>query len=168
MATPGVTLVDSNGNSFTFAGGFPVVPVGTPANPIAYVFPGDGNGGSYSYTGVTYALAFNGTSWDRIRKDSYANGPLWTTTGGSAYATVASAATANAVKTGAGRLIRAIVTATGTGVATFYDGLTATGNVIGAIAASAGLGAYTFDIPFTTGLTVVSATSGPALTFTYY
>lgn len=87
---------------------------------------------------------------------------------GNAYTAVAAATTSAGIKTGAGRLAKVIVTATGTGTATVYDNTSASGTVILAIPASAAVGTiYDVQVPFVTGLSVVSATSGPALIVTW-
>jgi len=70
---------------------------------------------------------------------------------------------------GPGILCQAIVTATGTGTATFYDNPSAaSGNIIFVIPASAALGTvYSIRMPVATGIFCVSATSGPALAISY-
>jgi hypothetical protein len=131
--------------------------------------PGDGQFPPNGLAAYTFGQAFNGATWDRIYKDIYGAGPTWTTTGGKVYAAIAAAATVNAIKSGAGRLCKLLVTATGTGVFTAYDGLTAAGPVIGCFPASAPVGSLLdLQMPFVSGLTCVSAASGPAVTASYY
>ncbi len=130
---------------------------------------GDNQAAKLSIWADSVSYAWNGSASDRIRKDSYAAGPLWTTTGGGTTVAVASAATSNAIKSGVGRLAKLLVTVTGTGAFTCYDGLTATGTVVGVIAASAPAGTVVdLQMPLATGLSCVSAASGPAVTVSYW
>jgi hypothetical protein len=86
-------------------------------------------------------------------------------------ATLASATTANAIATGPGYLSSIVVTTVGTtGTVTCYDGLTATGTVIGGLTANNGttlLYTQNVNAAFSTGLSCVSATAGPAVTIGY-
>ena len=84
-----------------------------------------------------------------------------------AYANCPSAAT-TVVKNIAGRCCRVIVLATGTGIATIYDNTAGSGQAVVQVPASAPLGLFgEFQIPCKTGITVVSAASGPVLLVTY-
>lgn len=69
-----------------------------------------------------------------------------------------STSTTTLVKTGAGRLHRITIGALGTVASsvTVYDALTATGTAIAVINSLTLYGTFTYELPFTTGLTVVT------------
>ncbi len=70
--------------------------------------------------------------------------------------------------TGAARLLRIIVQATGTGIANIYDNTASTGTPIFSTPASPPIGTiYELGIPCTTGLRVDVAAAGPQLTVIY-
>ena len=83
---------------------------------------------------------------------------LWTSAGGSATTSIASAAANTVVKASAGRLCRALVTTAGagTGNVLIYDNAsTNSGTVIGIIPATIAIGTYyTFDMQAANGITV--------------
>jgi hypothetical protein len=82
----------------------------------------------------------------------------------------APSATSTVIKGGGpGILSQVIVTATGTGTATFYDNASAaSGNVIFVVPASAAVGTiYQVRMPVQNGIFCVSATSGPVLAVSY-
>jgi len=110
-----------------------------------------------------------GGNWDPCRKDPYAAGPLWTTTGGSTTASVPSNAT-TVVKASAGRLARILVTTLGAGTLTCYDNATTgAGTIIGNVAASAAVGTVEpLDMPAANGITCVSSATGPVATVSFY
>lgn len=97
---------------------------------------------------------------------------LWVGNGGSATASIASAAANTVVKASAGRLCRALVTTagSGTGNVLIYDNATTdSGTVIGIIPATIAIGTYyTFDLPAANGITVKNVASGPVLTVSYF
>lgn len=142
---------------------------------VNFYFPSNGDGiasaSSSSYGFVVSNLAFNGTSSDRIRKDIYASGPLWTTTGGSGTSTIAAGTVGvTVVKNSAGRLVKIMVTAVGAAELDCYDNASAAaGTKIGVIAASAAIGTVaTFDMPAANGITCSGSASNPAVTISYY
>ncbi len=122
-------------------------------------------------------FSFNGTGWDRNRKDTYAAGPQWFTTGGSTKTTIAAAtAGPTVIKATAGRLSSFLITTAGTtGTETFYDNASAcSGTIIGianGTTAQAGAIAGYFqliDLVATNGITACGGTLSPALTVGYY
>ena len=129
-------------------------------------------------TGTSECAAFNGTTWDRCRKDTYAAGPQWMTAGGSTTATVAAASAGpNVIKASAGRLARAVITTAGTtGTVIFYDNASAcSGTIIGEIAGTtalagnvAGSAPMQFDMPAVNGITECGGTGSAAVTLSYY
>jgi hypothetical protein len=60
------------------------------------------------------------------------------------------------VKTGGGRLIRVSITETAAGTITIYDNTAGSGTVLAAFKASVVEGTYEFNLPFATGLTIVT------------
>ena len=140
---------------------------GTPIQSMFLL--GDGNGGANTGLAVgAQCFAFNGSTEDRCRKDTYAAGPNWTTNGGSLDTPIATNTTTT-IKTGAGRLAKILVTSTGTGTGNCYNNTSAGGTIIAAIPASAAVGTvYDLQMPYTTGLTCISATSGPGFTVSYW
>ena len=122
-----------------------------------------------------FGFAYNNTGWDRIRKDSYANGPLWVSTGGSATTSIATN-TNLSIKSSAGRLVSYLVTTTGTSTAiTFYDNSgsscsSPTGNIIGYISGTATVGTTgTFNMmPAANGILACDGTGSPVVTVSYY
>lgn len=94
-------------------------------------------------------------------------GNLFASLGGNTKGTAASNATTTLL-TGAGQGGYALVTTLGTGIATIYDNTAGSGTVVAVVAASAAAGTLIpIPFPLSTGLTVVSAASGPALTVTW-
>jgi hypothetical protein len=120
----------------------------------------------------SFLEAFNGTNWDRVRKDSYANGPQWTTSGGGSTKVVAAAAGTTVVKASAGRLCKVLVTGgTISAALTFYDNATTTtGNVVGIIPATAAVTGipFIFDWPCANGITGDFLTGSPAVSISYW
>jgi hypothetical protein len=81
-----------------------------------------------------------------------------------------STATTTLVKTGAGRLNSITVNSLGTvaSTVTVYDAVTATGTPIAVINSLTLSGAFVYNVPFTTGLTIVTTGSvAPNLTVAY-
>jgi hypothetical protein len=143
--------------------------------------PSQGSGVLESLFTTSYLLASDNSSasqFDPVRKDTYANGPLWVTTGGSATATVAAASAGpNVIKAAAGRLARVIITTAGTtGTDIFYDNASAcSGTIIGEIAGTtasainvAGGVPFQLDMPAANGITECGGTGSAAVTVSYY
>jgi hypothetical protein len=139
------------------------------------------NGGVYNSDGlapsalgtlwtVAEATAYNGTSIDRVRKDTYTAGPIWTTEGGSATHTVATGAGNTVVKNSAGRLAGLLVTAGGSAAVTCYDNATTnSGTVIGITPAVTTTGTYyPSGAAAANGITCAGAASSAAVTALYY
>lgn len=103
-------------------------------------------------------------------RGSQPGGEKWVTAGGAQTAVVPAGVGTVAIKAQGGRLCRVLVTATGTGVCTFYDNASgASGTVIGVVPASAAVGTvYQFDMPAANGIFASNAASGPALTVSYF
>jgi hypothetical protein len=135
---------------------------GTGADAIANTAMGAMNVSGFGYT-------FNGTTWDRNRKDTYAAGPLWMTTGGALTASAPTNAT-TVIKASPGRLATLLVTTLGTGTFQCFDNAsTGSGTIIGDFGASAAVGSVqTLNMPAANGITCVSAVSGPVVTVAYY
>jgi hypothetical protein len=116
-----------------------------------------------------FLMGFNGTTWDRTRKDTSANGPLWMTTGGSTTVSVPSNAT-TVVKGSAGRLVAVLITTLGAGTLVCFDNATTgTGTVIADFGASAAVGTIqTLNMPAANGITCVSSATGPVATVSFY
>jgi hypothetical protein len=94
-------------------------------------------------------------------------GNLFASLGGNTKGTAASNATTTLL-TGTGQGGYALVTTTGSGIATIYDNTAGSGTVVAVVAANATAGTLIpIPFPLSTGLTVVSAASGPALTVTW-
>ncbi len=132
--------------------------------------PADGTSNTTSVLGTqAFVMCYNGTTWDRCRKDSYAAGPVWVTTGGSTTVNVPTNAT-TVVKASAGRLARILVTTLGAGTLNCYDNAsTGSGTVIGTVAASAAIGTVEqIDMPAANGITCVSSATGPVATVSFY
>lgn len=127
---------------------------------------------------LSYNLAFNGTTWDRLRKDTYAVGPLFVATGGSTTNVAITAGVAGpvVVKGSAGRIMRALITTAGTtGNVTIFDNASAcSGSVIGVIPgttadATAAVGkSYDIEMPAAAGITACGAAGSPAATVSFY
>lgn len=93
---------------------------------------------------------------------------LLTEFGGTAYKNCA-AATAVSVKSGAGRLCKVIVLATGTAAVSIYDNTAASGTVVFTVPANAAAGTiYDLYVPTTLGIYVGGTTNTPQLLTTYY
>jgi hypothetical protein len=90
---------------------------------------------------------------------------------GTATATVATGAANTIVSASPGRLVRALVTAAGTGsnnVLIYDNATTNSGTVIGIIPATVAIGTmYTFEMPCANGIVVTNVLNGPALTISY-
>lgn len=86
-----------------------------------------------------------------------------------ATAPVAAAAGVVVVKAQPGRLAQVVVTASGTGVVTFYDNASAaSGTVLFVVPASAPVGTtYTVNMPAVNGITANAAASSSAVTVLY-
>ena len=125
---------------------------------------------------TSFCAAYNGSAFDRCRKDAYAAGPLWVTTGGSATASVPAGAGTTVVKASPGRISRGLVTASGTtGTLTCYDNAsTGSGTVIAIFPGTTSVAtevtgtSQQFDTPAANGITCVGATNSPAVTISYY
>ncbi len=128
---------------------------------------GTGFNGMFS---LPFNLAYNGSSWDRIRKDSYANGPLWMTSGGGTLTATAAAAGTTPIKASAGRLCKVLVTTLGTAQLTFYNNASAaSGTIIGIVPANTALGTIiVFDMPASLGITGDYLTNSPATTTAFW
>jgi hypothetical protein len=128
--------------------------------------------------GRSFNYAFNGTTWDRLHKDTYAAGPIWAAEGGSTTTTIAAAtAGPTVIKGSAGRLSTVVITTAGTATAvTFYDNASAcSGTIIGIIpttatlsAAVAGAPPYVFNMPAANGITACGGTTSAAVTVSYW
>ena len=94
-----------------------------------------------------------------------------TSPGGTTTTAIAAAATNTVVKSGAGRLCRVLVTASGTAALTFYDNATGgstSGNILGVIPANAGTGSvYDFQFLASTGIQAPGGANTPAVTVGY-
>jgi hypothetical protein len=143
-------------------------------------FSADGQSlGAVNNVGVTASEAlYNGSTWDRMRKDTYAAGPAWVTTGGgsTSFAITAGLAGPTVIKASAGRLVSFLITTAGTtGTETFYDNASAcSGNVIGIAngttsqaTAIAGF-QQALNYTATAGITACGGTGSPALTVGYF
>lgn len=88
---------------------------------------------------------------------------------GGATAAVASAAGTVVIKAAPGRLCRVVVTATGTGVVTFFDNASAaSGLVLFAVPASAPVGSfYDVQMPAANGITASAAASSSGVTVSF-
>ncbi len=96
-----------------------------------------------------------------------AQGAQLVTLGGKSYQNCAAAA-AQLVKTGAGRLCRIIVLATGTAAVTIYDNTAASGQPVFIVPASAATGSsYDAQVPCGTGIFVGGVASSPQLLVTF-
>jgi hypothetical protein len=129
--------------------------------------------GLFGLSTQSLSYAFNGTSWDRFRKDNYAAGPAWMTSGGVVLTVPIAAATSGptVIKASQGRLARVLVTTQGTTTAeTFYDNPSAcSGTIIGVIPVTATVGTvYQIDLGANTGITACGGTLSPAVTVGYF
>lgn len=91
--------------------------------------------------------------------------------GGSTTVAVAAGTAANTVvKAAPGRLVRVLVTATGTNPAQIFDNAsTAAGTVIGALPASPAIGTVIYcEMPAVNGITVGGNAANPAMTISYF
>jgi hypothetical protein len=119
-----------------------------------------------------FTFAYNGASYDSIRKDTYTAGPLWATEGGStATAIAAAAAGPTVIKATAGRLSTVLTTVTGTTTpVTFFDNASAcSGKIIGLIPAASVAGTIVkIDLVAALGITACGGTLSPGLTVGFY
>lgn len=82
-------------------------------------------------------------------------------------ATVSAAGTVT-VKAGAGRLLKAVVTASAAGIVTIYDNTAGSGTVLLTIPASPTVGTvYDVNLPAVNGITVVAAATPSSVTIGY-
>lgn len=91
----------------------------------------------------------------RIAGEDIANDVLKTRYSGSS--TYISTATTTVVKSGAGHLHSIVLSETAAGSITVYDNTAGSGTILAVLKASIVEGTYTLDIPFGTGLTIVTA-----------
>ncbi len=84
-------------------------------------------------------------------------------------AVAASTASDTVIKAAPGRLLRILVTTTGTNPMTIHDNASAgSGTVIGALPASPAVGSsYQFDLPAGAGITVKGNSNNPAVTISF-
>lgn len=176
MSLPVATHVKIYFSSYTSGTANITWTTGNLASTFSPVPVGDSDTSGFGGITLPYAsfnFAYNGSLYDRIRKDVYTAGPLWTTNGGSTNATLAVGASTT-IKSGAGRLASILITtiATSTGIITCYDNTAASGTIIAKTQLLAGAPAGSEikpDRPFATGLTCASTTTiGPAATISYY
>jgi hypothetical protein len=175
--TSGTTAVTptSGGNAQTINtyGGANVTLVGqTNGNsPVIGSGSTDGSNNNGLYTN-SYLYGYNGTSWDRGRKDPYAAGPLWVTNGGGTTAAIASGtAGPTVIKATAGRLMRLVATTTGaTTSITFYDNASAcSGTIIAILPITVPLGTFIdAEMPAVNGITACGGTGSAAVTVSYW
>lgn len=142
---------------------------------MAPALTGIGDGINAASSNAVFAgavpLGYNGSTFDRIRKDAYANGPQWITSGGGSTAYVAAAAGTTVIKNSKGRLCKVQVTTLGATALTFYDHASAaSGSIIGIIPASAAAGGapITFDWPAANGITGDFLAGSPAVSISYW
>ena len=115
-------------------------------------------------------MAYNGTTADRIRKDAYTAGPAWVTHGGASTFAVTGTTGLN-IKSSPGRLVRVIVTTTGSAVTNIYDNATnaASGTIIGVIPAASAVGTnIEFNMPAAVGIACPAQTNAAAFTAAIY
>lgn len=136
--------------------------------------------GSFSQAASVGAQLFgyNGTTSDRVRKETYTNGPIWVTNGGGTTSTIAAGvAGPTVIKATAGRLETVVITTAGTATAvTFFDNASAcTGTILGIIpttavlaGAVAGSAPYKFDMPAANGITACGGTTSAAVTVSFW
>jgi len=91
------------------------------------------------------------------------------TTGAASTAAITAGQGTVVVKTGAGRLVKLLVTtAASTGVLTVYDNTAASGTVIAVVPASTAAGVlYDLQMPVANGITVSAPASCAAVTLSY-
>lgn len=135
--------------------------------------PNDNTGNDRGFSSRSFLLGYNSNStlWDRLRVDAGQTGVLRVTTGGSSNAAIAAATVGpTVVKNAAGRLVRVLVTSTGSATVTFYDNATAcSGTIIGVLPASTTVGqVYDFSFVATNGITGCGAAGSPAVTVSYH
>lgn len=89
--------------------------------------------------------------------------------GAKTTAIAAGTATATVVRATPGRLVRVLVTTTGTNPLNIYDNATAgSGTVIGCLPASPAVGSvYTFSMPAKNGITVGGHANNPGITISF-
>lgn len=135
--------------------------------------PNDNTGGDRGFASRGFLFGYNpnSTLWDRLRVDAGQTGVLRVTTGGSSNAAIAAATVGpTVVKNAAGRLVRLLVTSTGTASVTFYDNASAcSGTIIGITPASTSVGqVYDFSFVANNGITACGAAGSPAVTVSYH
>lgn len=84
---------------------------------------------------------------------------------GYSYAYIATAGT-NTVKTGSGNLVRLVVEGGTAGTIIIYDNTAASGTIMASFDSTNALATYTFDIPYSTGLTIITS-ANTKLTLVY-
>ena len=116
------------------------------------------------------AVAWNGTSFDRLRVDANTTGVLRVTSGGSNTISVPATNSAVVIKASAGRLVRVLVTTVGTTTTLIYDNATtASGTIIGVIPANSGIGTIIdLSMPAVNGITAGQTTTSSVFTASYY
>jgi hypothetical protein len=177
-----VTLYNASGTAVVGSGSGVLftAPCSSTGTCAAVAIPSDAlaNSGTALQT-VSQLSGFNGSSWDRLHKDAYTAGPLWTATGGSATSAAIAASTTGptVIKATGGRIASALITAAGTtGTETFYDNSSAcAGTVIGivpgttavatAVVGSAPIG---FNFVAVNGITGCGGTGSPGMTIGYF
>jgi hypothetical protein len=124
-----------------------------------------------------FCLAYNGSTADRCRKDTYAAGPMWFSDGGSATAAIAAGAGPNVIKGTPGRLTGILITVAGsTGNDTFYDNASACSGTIlaiadGTTALATAIAGYVVPINkfvAANGITECGTSLSPAVTVGYF
>lgn len=117
-------------------------------------------------SGASFRTYLDGATHMQAVVPCDAEGAPATNPGGSAYAYISGAATTT-VKAAAGRLIR-IVNNSGAGTsATVYDNTSAADPKIAILDLTKAIGSIDFDLPFATGLTIVTVGAAADLTVVY-
>ena len=126
---------------------------------------------------TTFGYAYTGTSWNRIAKFGFPNGPLYTNPGGTNAPTTVTYGNSGpvVVKSTSGILTQAIIVVSGTGNLTFYDNASAcSGEVIAIIpgttadsTAVAGHSPYVFNSFAANGITACGTSTSPNVTLWY-
>ena len=107
----------------------------------------------------------------QILTDGKAQGPMADVVGGLIASPAGlfnniKTATTTTVKSGAGMLHKIVVNTTAAGAIAVYDNTSAAGPTIATLKASIVENSYVYDLPFTTGLTIVTAAASD-ITVTY-